>query len=61
MNTYLITPKYVLGSDSFYVKAKSSDEAVTIAKNTIAKEGWHSPHGWEVLQEITTFEDEGAN
>jgi hypothetical protein len=58
-NTYLITPKFVLGSDSFYVKAASHAEAIEIAKNTIAKEDWHSPHGWDVLIEVTSFEDGG--
>lgn len=56
MNTYLITPKYVLGSDSFYVMAESHDVAIKKAKARIAKEDWYSLYGWDVLLEITTFE-----
>lgn len=57
MKTYLITPKYSLGSDSFYVKAKSYAVAIEIARNTIKKEDWSSPNGWTCLLEVTDFEE----
>jgi hypothetical protein len=60
MNTYLITPKYVLGSDSFYVKAPSHAVAIEKAKEHIKREDWHSPNGWDVLMQVTTFEDDNA-
>lgn len=56
--SYLISPKYVLGSDSFRVAATSHLEAIKIAKKRIKNEDWHSPHGWEVMLEITTFEED---
>lgn len=58
MNSYLITPKYVLGSDSFRVAAENTDQAIELAKRRIKREDWHSPHGWDVLLEVTTFEED---
>lgn len=57
MNTYLITPKYCLGSDSFTVSANSHAEAIEKAQERIKREDWHSSNGWDVLLEVTTFED----
>lgn len=59
MNTYLITPKYVLGSDSFRVSAQSHAEAIEMAKFIIKREDYHSTNGWDILLEVTTFEEEG--
>lgn len=56
MKTYLITPRYVLGSDSFYVTASSLAIAIAEAKARIRDEDWHSPNGWDVLEEVATFE-----
>lgn len=58
MKTFLITPKYVLGSDSFYVQAANHDEAVAKAKERIKREDWHSPNGWDVLEDVGSFEDD---
>lgn len=55
MNTYLVTPKYVLGSDSFYVTAESHVKAIELAKARIKRENWYSPHGWEILLEVADF------
>lgn len=57
MNTYLITPAGVLGSDSFFVPARNSEEAIFYAKARIKREGWHSPAGWEIYLHNETFED----
>lgn len=58
-NEYLITPKYVLGADSFSVRAESHAEAVEIAQETIAKEDWSSEHGWECYLLVTEFRERG--
>lgn len=55
MHEYMITPFGVLGSDSFYVKAHSDQEAWERAKERIAKEGWSSSMGWTLLKVLRTF------
>lgn len=58
MHSYLITPKFMLGADSFWVQAEDQAGAIEKAKARIKKEEWYSPHGWDVLQELADFADE---
>lgn len=55
MHEYMITPFGVLGSDSFYVKAHSDQEAWERAKERISKEGWSSSLGWTIMKVLRTF------
>lgn len=57
MNTYLVTPVGVLGGDSFYLKAKDAEEAMVLARNTIAREDWSSPFGWNLFLALPSFEE----
>lgn len=57
-NDWLVTPRYVLGSDSFCVGAETRAEAVELAKARIAAEGWHSPMGWELYCRVPGFDDD---
>lgn len=49
MSTYLITPKFTLGSDSFFVQAADYIEACEKAVARCRKEGWSGE--WEVYKE----------
>jgi len=57
MNSYLVTPRFVLGADSFHVQANCTEEAIAAARERIKREDWSSPDGWDLLLEVTTFED----
>jgi hypothetical protein len=55
MKSYLITPSYVLGSDSFFVQAATRDEAMALAKAYIAKEDWYADE-WKIFEKLGSFE-----
>lgn len=54
MNTYLVTPKRVLGSDSFTVRADSYSEAIEKAAERIKAEDWYAEE-WEVWQLVAHY------
>lgn len=56
-STYMITPKGVLGSDTFYVAAPNLTVAIQLARTRIRKEGWSNNLGWEVYMELCTFDE----
>jgi hypothetical protein len=57
MFDYLVTPQYVLGSDSFSLRAKNDEEAKQLAIQRMQNEGWGGGT-WEIYRKITTFEAE---
>ena len=57
---YLITPKSVLGCDSFWVQADNLKEAMDKALRKIRNEEWHSPNGWECCRLLGEFTDNNS-
>ena len=53
---WIVTPAYVLGSDTFNVYEETYEEAVAAAKAKITEENWDSPNGWDIFQEHQRFE-----
>lgn len=51
---YLVTPKFVLGSDSFYIEAPDLTKAVEIARAKIISEEWSGD--WEIYEHKLDFE-----
>lgn len=56
MYNYLVTPRWVLGSDSFYVQANNDLDAIIAAKARITREGWECCNGWEILKEVAIID-----
>jgi hypothetical protein len=55
-NEWLVTPRRVLGSDSFTVFAPSYHEAVRAAKRRIHREDWSCADGWEIYRKYENFD-----